>query len=246
MNLRHSWIIASKDLRAFIHKRTVLYAVVLLPLILSLLFPVVLAYSFGKSGGGIPSATLTRLLDAFAFFYVIIPAIIPTPIASYSIVGEKVEKSLEPLLVTPTTDGEILLGKSIAAFVPAIAATYVGATIFMTLIDNVTHGKLGYFYYPNWEMGIILLLLAPIVGLMSIELNVIASSRVSDVRTASQLGSLMFLPFIGIYIAGEIGIITLNTNTLLIIAALLAGLDLVLFYISTRTFQRELILTKWK
>jgi ABC-type Na+ efflux pump permease subunit len=240
MNLRHSWIIASKDLRAFIRKRTVLYAVVALPLILSILFPVIL----GREN--IQASIMPRIVDAFAFFYVIIPAIIPTPIASYSIVGEKVEKSLEPLLVTPITDGEILLGKSIAAFVPAILATYVGATIFMTLVDTMTHAKLGYFYYPNWGIGVILLLLAPIVALMSIELNVIASSRLSDVRTASQLGGVMFLPFIGIYLAGETGVITLDTNTLLVIAAILAVLDLVLFYVSTRTFQREQILTKWK
>jgi hypothetical protein len=77
-------------------------------------------------------------------------------------------------------------------------------------------------------------------------MNVIASSRVSDVRTASQLGALMFIPFVGIYVAGEIGIITLDTNTLLIIAAIMAALVLVLFYISTATFRREEILTKWK
>ena len=65
-------------------------------------------------------------------------AILPTAIASYSIVGEKVEKSLEPLLATPTTDGELLLGKSIAAFLPPLIATYIGALIFMVLIDIVT------------------------------------------------------------------------------------------------------------
>jgi hypothetical protein len=51
---------------------------------------------------------------------------------------------------------------------------------------------------------------------------------------------------VGIYVAGEIGIITLDTNTLLIIAAIMAALVLVLFYISTATFRREEILTKWK
>ena len=185
-------------------------------------------------------------MDSFAWFFVIIPAVIPGPIASYSIVGEKVEKSLEPLLVTPTTDGEILLGKSIAAFLPAIAATYAGATIFMVGIDAVTRDRLGYLYFPNLEIAVILLLLAPLAILLSIELNVISSSRVNDVRTASQLGSLMFLPFIGIYLAGEIGIITLDTNTLLIIAAIMAVLVLALFRVSTSLFQREQILTKWK
>jgi ABC-type Na+ efflux pump permease subunit len=245
MNLRHSWIIALKDIKVFIRKRTVLYTVVLLPLLLSILFPLVIEFG-GRKTGGIQGPYLVTLLDSFAWFFVLIPAIIPAPIASYSIVGEKLEKSLERLLATPTTDGEILLGKSIAAFLPAIIATYAGASIFMVLMDAVTYGKLGYYYYPNWNMGIVLLLLAPCALLLSIELNVITSSRVSDVRTAGQLGSLMFLPFIGIYLASEIGLITLDTNTLLIIAAVIAVLDVVMFRVSTSVFQREQILTKWK
>jgi len=245
MNLRHSWIIALKDIKVFIRKRTVLYTLVLLPLLLSVLFPLVIEFG-GRRSGGITGPYLLTLLDSFAWFFVIIPAIIPAPMASYSIVGEKLEKSLERLLATPTTDGEILLGKSIAAFIPAIIATYAGASIFMALIDAVTYSKLGYLYYPNWDMGIILFLVAPLALLLSIELNVITSSRVSDVRTAGQLGSLMFLPFIGIYLASEIGLFTLDTNTLLIITGVIAVLDVALLRISTSVFQREQILTKWK
>jgi len=244
MRLSKSWIIATKDLKSFIRKKTVLYTVVALPLLLSVLFPVVVEFS-GRKSGGISAAALPTLLPAFAFFFVIIPAIIPTPIASYSIVGEKLEKSLERLLATPTTDGEILLGKSIAVFIPAIIATYAGATIYMALTDIVTNGKLGYLYYPNWDMGIILLL-SPLALLLSIELNIITSSRVSDVRSASQLGGLMFLPFIGIYLASELGVIALDTSTLLILAGVIAVLDVAMFRVSTSIFQREQILTKWK
>jgi len=244
MNLRHSWIIALKDIKIFIRKRTVLYTLVLLPLMLSVLFPLVIEYG-GRSSGGITGPEIPSLLHSFEWFFVIIPAIIPAPIASYSIVGEKLEKSLERLLATPTTDGEILLGKSIAVFIPALIATYAGASIFMALVDAVTYSKLGYFYYPNWDMGVILLL-APLALLLSIELNIITSSRVSDVRSASQLGGLMFLPFIGIYLASEIGVITLDTNTLLILGGVIAVLDVALFRISSSVFQREQILTKWK
>jgi ABC-type Na+ efflux pump permease subunit len=245
MNLRHSWTIALKDIGIFIRKRTVLTTVVLLPLLLSVLFPLVIEFA-GRRTGGLTRPYLLTLLHTFPWFFVIIPAVIPAPIASYSIVGEKLEKSLERLLATPTTDGEILLGKSIAAFIPAILATYAGASIFMTLVDAVTSGQLGYLYYPNWDMGIVLLLLAPLALLLSIELNVITSSRVNDVRTAGQLGSLMFLPFIGVYLASELSLITLDTNTLLIIAGVVALLDVVLFRVSTSLFQREQILTKWK
>jgi len=245
MNLAKSWIVAAKDLKSFLRKRTVLYAAVILPLLLSVLFPLVIEIS-DRKGRGIPAAGLPPLLDAFAFFFVIIPAIVPTPIASYSIVGEKIEKSLEPLLATPTTDGEILLGKFIAAFLPAIVATYAGATIYMTLMDSVTYGTLHYLFYPNWGFALILLVLAPLSATISVEVSVIASARVSDVRSASQLGSVMFLPFMGIYLAGEIGLISLDTNNLLIIAGVLALVSLALFRVSTATFRREEILTRWK
>jgi ABC-type Na+ efflux pump permease subunit len=245
MNLRHSWIIAAKDLKAIRKRRTILYTMVLLPVLLSLLFSYVIQYAFSTSPS-LKISDLTGLLDAFAFWYVIMAAILPSPIASYSIVGEKVERSLEPLLATPVSDGEILLGKSVAAFLPTIIASYGGAAIYMTLIDVVTYGRIGYLYYPNAEMAVILLLLTPLTGLLSIELNVIASSRVSDVRSASQLGGIMFAPFMGIYLAGEIGVITLDAVTLLIISAIFAFLAVVMFSLSTRTFQREEILTKWK
>ena len=245
MNFRHSWVIAAKDLRTIRQRRTLMLTIVLTPLLLSLLFSAVVQYAVSSS----PSLRLSDiagLLDAFAFWFVIIGAILPPPIASYSIVGEKVEKSLEPLLATPVSDGEILLGKSIAAFLPTILATYAGAAIYMISVDRSLYGMAGYLYYPNWEMAVILLLLAPLTALLSIEMNVIASARVSDVRSASQLGSVVFAPFIVVYIAGEIGVITLDTTTLLIISAFFAVLAVVMFFVSTRTFQREEILTKWK
>ena len=245
MNLSKSWIITAKDLKSFVRKKSVLYTIVVLPLMLSVLLPLVVEITRLR-GKGIPAAVLPGFLDAFAFFFVIIPAIVPTPIASYSIVGEKIEKSLEPLLATPTTDGEILLGKFLAAFLPAMIATYAGAAIFMTLMDTFTYSTLHYLFYPNWGFALILLVLAPISATISVEVSVIASSKVNDVRSASQLGSLMFLPFMGIYLAGEIGLVTLNTNNLLIIAGVLAVVALVLFRVSTATFRREEILTKWK
>ena len=246
MNLRHSWIIAMKDLKAIRHRRTILYTLVITPLALSLLFGYIVQYAVSSAAPGTKVSDYAFLLDAFEFWFAIIAAILPSPIASYSIVGEKVEKSLEPLLATPVTDGEILLGKSLAAFIPTILASFAGAAIYMAYADQALYGAVGYLYYPNGEMVVILLLLAPLTCLLSIELNVIISSRVTDVRAASQLGGVVFAPFMGLYIAGEIDVITLNSNTLLVISAILAALAMGMFFLSTRTFQREEILTKWK
>ncbi len=235
-----------KDLKAIRHRRTILYTLVITPLALSLLFGYIVQYAVSSAAPGTKVSDYAFLLDAFEFWFAIIAAILPSPIASYSIVGEKVEKSLEPLLATPVTDGEILLGKSLAAFIPTILASFAGAAIYMAYADQALYGAVGYLYYPNGEMVVILLLLAPLTCLLSIELNVIISSRVTDVRAASQLGGVVFAPFMGLYIAGEIDVITLNSNTLLVISAILAALAMGMFFLSTRTFQREEILTKWK
>ena len=246
MNLRHSWIIATKDLKAIRRRKTILYTLVITPLALSLLFSYIVQYAVSSAAPGTNVLSFAFLLDAFQFWFAIIAAILPSPIASYSIVGEKVEKSLEPLLATPVTDGEILLGKSLAAFIPTILASYAGAAIYMASVDRTMYSVLGYLYYPNSEMIVILLLLTPITCLLSIELNVIISSKVADVRSASQLGGVIFAPFMGLYIAGEIDVITLDTITLLVLSAIMAALTVGLFFVSTRTFQREEILTKWK
>jgi ABC-2 type transport system permease protein len=186
------------------------------------------------------------VFNAFAFFFIIVASTLPTGMASYSIVGEKVEKSLEPLLATPATDSKILLGKSLAAFIPSIAATYFGATIFMVLIDVITHQQLGYLFYPNWNAGIFLLLAAPLACLFSVELNVIVSARVNDVRAANQFGGLLVIPFAALYVLGEINFVPLTANNLLIISAVLLFVDVLLFFVSRSTFRREEILTKWK
>jgi ABC-2 type transport system permease protein len=246
MNLQTAWIVASKDLKSIRRKKSILYGLIFFPVLLALLFPSVLFFASSRSAGGIPTDYLSILLNAFSFFFVIVSAMLPTAIAAYSIVGEKMEKSLEPLLATPTTDGEILLGKSIAAFLPPLIAIYASSALYMALMNYVTGALVGFYYYPNWEMGIILFAVIPCAQVLSIELSVITSARVSDVRSANQLGALMFIPFMIIYVGSEIGVITLNNTTLLIIAGVILLVDVALFFLSTATFQREKILTKWK
>ena len=245
MRLSKAWIIAVRDFKIFRRVKYVWYSIVIFPVIISVLFPLVLEYG-GRRSGGFSAAALPPLLNSFSFFLVIGAAVVPLGIASYSIVGEKVEKSLEPLLATPLTDGEILLGKTISALLPTLIAMYVGAAVFMVGIDAVTFHTLGYYYFPNWTIAVLLLILVPVAIVLSIEFSVIVSSRVNDVRSASSFGTLMLFPFLAIYLVSEIGAITLDTTNILIISGILLAVDVALFFVSTATFRREEILTKWK
>jgi ABC-2 type transport system permease protein len=243
MRLSKAWLVASRDFKTIRRQKNILYSIIVFPILISVLFPIILEYV----GQRRLAANLPNLLNSFSFFIVIGAAYIPLGIASYSIVGEKIEKSLEPLLATPLTDGEILLGKAIAApMLPALVAMYAGAAVFMVGVDAATFGELGYNYFPNWTFGVLLLILVPVAVVMSVLYSIIVSSRVNDVRSANGYGIFIFFPFLAIYFASEIGIISLDIDGLLIIAGILSAIDIALYFLGTAAFQREEILTKWK
>jgi len=133
-------------------------------------------------------------------YLVLIATVLPSIIASYSFVGEKVEKSLEPLLATPTIDGELLLGKSLAAFVPCIAVTYLAAAISALILDVWSISRVGYFLIPNLFWILAIFVITPLACIMSVEANVIVSSKVNDIRAAQQLGGLVVLPILALVI----------------------------------------------
>jgi ABC-type Na+ efflux pump permease subunit len=242
MKLWKSWTIAMKDFSIFRRKRYILYSLIATPLILSILLPGSLLFT----GIIAMPQEFSLLINSEFTIFIIMAGLLPTVIASYSFIGEKVERSLEPLLATPTTDGELLFGKCLAAFLPSIIATYIGAAIFIVFVDAWTYGKLGYLIMPNWGTAVILGLAAPLACMLSVELNVIISSRVSDIRSAQQLGGLVILPLVGIFLLGETGIVPIGVSYLLVISAILLIADLILLFVSRSTFRREDILTKWK
>src|SRR5260370_25614575 len=56
----------------------------------------------------------------FSIFYVLLPVLITSIIASYSIVGENTSKTLDPLLATPLRTCGLLLCNSLPALTPGL------------------------------------------------------------------------------------------------------------------------------
>ena len=245
MRISKAWIVAAKDMRVFLRKKYTIYSLVMFPIIIGIGLPFALHLVITRQGALLHTQHLTDLMSAFAFFFAIGSSLIPTLLASYSLVGEKVEKSLEPLLAAPITDSELLLGKGIGAFIPSIGSLYIGSIVFMVLSDLFTHSTLGYYYFPNWTIGILLLILMPLMSVLSVEWSVIVSARATDPRAAQLQGVLIAIPLFFIYVATEVGAIKLNTSTIWIISGATFIADIILFFLSTKTFQREEILTKW-
>ncbi len=238
--------IAAKDVSVTMRRRSIVAALVAFPLRVGVGLPLVLVFAGRKTGGLPPADVLERLLTSFQFFFVIGAATLPTAIAAYSFVGEKVERSLEPLLATPVTDVDVLLGKALAAVVPSVVSMWIGVTVFMTITDIQAHGTLGYWFFPNTTALLAMLLLVPLVAAASAEVSVLVSARSTDVRSAQQLGALIVIPFAAIYVSSEIGVLTLDPASMLALAGGLAALVVVLFFAARAAFNREEILTRWK
>jgi ABC-2 type transport system permease protein len=190
--------------------------------------------------------TLLLLINLLMLMFMVLPAVLPTIIASYTLVGEKVNKSLEPLLATPTTDFELLGGKSLSIFLPTMMAAWLSFIPFVVLVDLITKPAFGYFILPNTMWIIAIFIMSPLIAMLSILANVIVSSRVSDVRSAQQLGSLVVLPVILFFVL----ILTQSSAT----SATLMGLfsvamvvvDAAILLLALRVFRREEILIRWK
>jgi ABC-2 type transport system permease protein len=244
LRLWKSWVVATKDFSVFRKNRYVFSSLIAIPLIFGVVVPSALLLPL--PAGKVPLSTVTLLINLSTWYFVVVAAVLPTVIGSYSFVGEKIEKSLEPLLATPTRDSELLLGKSLAAFLPSIAATYVGAAIFVTIVDAWSYVHLGVFLLPNSEFAGILGLIVPLGCVLSVETSLIISSRVNDVRAAQQLGGLVVLPLILLVLLSATGQTVSAFLIIAIVSGILAVADIALFYLSIAVFKREEILTKWK
>ena len=253
MRLWKSLIVTKKDLSVFRKNKYVLYSLIAMPIILGVVLPIIFIFALNAeiTSGALSHeqalAAAGQIVDLATMYFVLIPAILPSIIASYSFVGEKIEKSLEPLLATPTTDGELLLGKSLASFIPCMVVTYVGAAISAIIIDawSVTTSQIGTILIPNQYWLMVIGVIAPLACIMSVEANIIVSSKVNDIRAAQQLGGLIVLPLVFLVIFASTSA-QLSTIITLVVIAALAVADIALFYLSKATFQREEILTKWK
>lgn len=188
---------------------------------------------------------LPMMLNMVLMIFIIIPATLPTIIASYSIVGEKNNRSLEPLLATPTTDGELLAGKILSAFLPSMGATFLAFSLGVVLLDIVLMPVLGYAPLPTTAWLFSILLLAPTACIMSILACVLISSKVSDVRAAQQAGGFVVMPVVVLMLGVLSGFVFLSPVLIFLFTGFYILIDLALFYFTRAIFNREDILTKW-
>ena len=264
--MKHIRTIINKEWAEVFKNRWVIATMTLVPLLFTAM-PLVMLATTGSATGTPGGAEMSGLpgdltascpgmnageciqvyvLNQFMLLFMLLPLMIPTTIAAYSIVGEKTTRSLEPLLATPITTVELLAGKGLAAVIPGILISYGAFGIFVLgcLLLGLTPAVMGYILSPTWLLGI--LALGPLLSVISAIFAIYISSRVSDPRVAEQLSGMVIMPLLMVMFAVMAGKLVLNINFMLIAILLCAIAAVGMLYLGTLIFDRENILTKWK
>lgn len=182
----------------------------------------------------------------FLALFMVMPVFIPTTIAAYSIVGEKTARTLEPLLATPVTTEELLVGKSLAAVIPGVAATWLSFGLFVLAIPaaGADPALRAYVLGPTWLLAI--LVLSPLMAAAAVNLAIVVSSWASEPRIAEQVSVILVLPLLAAATAQIISSVLIRPSLGLVLTAVLVPADIALILLAARLFQRETILTRWK
>src|SRR5271157_666168 len=231
-----------KEFSMYRARRVIFYALIALPFLIGIVLAAFLTLI--ASVGTMQRLAIIIETNGTTFDLVILATFLASLFASYSIVGERVEKSLEPLLAAPVTDGELLLAKIAAAFLPSVIITWIGGGIYMVFAEFTIGNRIGPNFFPNWPIMLNLFLLIPSMCLLSAEYGVIISSHITDIRAGMIFGLLGIYPFVAISLLSSFCYIILDDTTYLLICAIVAAIDVGLFYVSRAIFHREQLIAK--
>src|SRR6516162_8490012 len=120
--------ILRKELRDFRRNRYILVTMSIIPLVF-LIQPLISVLS-------LPPATAVPLSHRHELLYMLgIPVLVPSVVAASSVVTERQQGTLEPVLTTPIRREELLLAKALAPLLPAIVVSYAVYGIFVAVIE---------------------------------------------------------------------------------------------------------------
>ncbi|HEY4695764.1 MAG TPA: ABC transporter permease subunit [Candidatus Hydromicrobium sp.] len=260
--MKKAGIIFKKEIKEVIRNKNIWLPILIVTAIFSIAMPLILILGsssilkdedtinfinkmFGQVGDPL-KVLIGFALKQLLIFLLILPAMVPSLIAPSSVIMEKENNTLEPLLATPIKTSELLLGKSLTALVPALVISTINFIILTIVVDIAAFIKLGYAPLPTAEWVIVAFLLSPILSFILTMASIIVSSRSTDIRSAQGIGAVIIFPIyliIGLQLAG---FFLLNVTYLLIACLLLLLVCPLVLRLAVKIFNRENILTRWK
>lgn len=247
------------DLR---RNRTVLGTLLALPILLTTMACGIMATAArtappsSSKAAGLPSfvleytrdpheGALVMVLLSGLMLFSLVPVILPTILAAHSIVGEKLARSLEPLLATPIRTWELLLGKLLTMVTVAVIPSLLGYAIYLAVI-GVAAPPVVFRLAASPAFLLTVGVVGPLASICAVTIGMMVSARAADLQTAQGLSGLIVLPVIGLGMAQLFGAVAVTVVGALAKAGALVVADVGLVLLCASVFERETILSRWK
>ena len=238
-----SWIrvraILIKELQDYRRNRFVIvFAMTILPL----LFIAAPTIQLLTAPAVVSSSQLNARIGAALLYMLLIPAIVPSTLSAYSVVGEREQGTLEPILITPISREEFLTGKALAVFIPTLVIAYTVFGLFLAIAALFAHHGIESAIFAGSHIPV-QLAFTPLLAGWSIWVGIAISARSSDARAAQQLSVLANLPPLVIVALMTFNVITRSTGVAIGLAALLLLFDVLGWRAVAGMFDRERLIT---
>ena len=230
--------ITIKELRDYRRNRFVIGTMAFLP-VLFIALPIVQLLIT-------PAVEASSKLDARVglslLYMLLIPAFVPSTLAAYSVVGEREQGTLEPVLITPIRREEFLVGKALAVAVPTLTIAYAIFGVFLVVAKLFAHPGIESAIFAGTHV-LVQLLFTPLLAGWSIWVGIAISARSSDIRAAQQLSIFASLPPLAIIALMQFKVITPSTGLAIALAAALLIVDALGWRAVAAIFDRERLIT---
>jgi len=228
-----------KELQDYRRKRSIVVTMSILPCIF-LINPVLTIFLTSASTA---SSALDKTVSISLIFFLVIPVIMPSTLAAYSVVGEREQGTLEPLLTTPIRRQELIFGKAAAVMIPTVALSYAVFGIFLCAVWLFANSVVASALFQQGPILLALFLFTPLLAGWSIVVGMAISVRASEIRVAQQLGILASVPLIGVFVLLAVGVIRPTFLVAILFAAGLLVIDVRALRVVDRMFDRERLVT---
>lgn len=235
LDRRRARAIRHKELAEFRRNRSLVASMAVVPLLFCVQPLVQIA--------GLDPAAASPLRHQHLLLYLLgIPALVPAFIAACSVVGEREQGTLEPVLTTPVRREELLLGKATAALLPAAAVSYLVFAAFLAGLRALASPAVASALLRPGDL-VAQLVGTPLLAGWTIWASMAISSRVGDVRVALQLSTLAGLPSVVLTTLLAVGVLPASAATVVGSAIALLALNVVGLRLAAATFDRERLVT---
>ena len=228
--------VVRKELRDYRRKRSIVVAMAILPAIF-LIQPTLQIFLAP------PSTSNGKYYDLPLLLLLLIPVIMPSTLAAYSVVGEREQGTLEPLLTTPIRRQEFILGKAAAVMIPTLALSYTVFGLFLVVVRLFASPVIASGVFHQGPVLLALVLFTPLLAGWAIVVGMAVSVRASEVRVAQQLGMVASFPPLGVVVLLGIGVIHPTFTVAVLFAIGLLVIDVWALRIVSRMFDRERLVT---